>query len=127
LDDLPVPIPDAMREFWRTTRDATLFKDHQYGQWGIELLEPKAAIAEARKWFAARPRNFTSADLVVGRFFGDSDLIVINCDPAQSQFGSVTIALPIDRRPDWPVVAESFTDFLEKMLAAQGDKYWEVR
>lgn len=127
LGQLPLSIPEDVWEFWLVTRSATLFKDQQYGQWGVEVLEPAQALAETSRQAISRPRDFTSSDLVLARFFGDSDLVVISCDPERADFGSVTIALPIDKRDDWPVVAKSFGEFLDRLVKAQGDKYWEVR
>jgi hypothetical protein len=127
LDPLPISLPEDVREFWRATRSATLFKDMQYGQWGIEILEPGQALAITSRQTAERPRDFTITDLVLARFLGDSDLLVISCDPNRPDFGSVTIALPLDKRDNWPVVAESFGDFLQRLIEAQGDKYWETQ
>lgn len=126
LPRLPGRIPGDIREFWLITRTATLFKDQQYGQWGVEIMDPEEALRETSQQRTGRPRDFMSADLVLARFFGDSDLVVIACDPGQAGFGSVTIALPTDRRSDWPVVARSFGDFLENLTQAEGDKYWEA-
>jgi hypothetical protein len=126
LEQFPLSIPEDVREFWRTTRSATLFKDQQYGQWGIEVLEPAQALSETSRQRAARPRDFMSSDLIVARFFGDSDLVVLACNPEESNFGSVTVALPLDKRADWPVVAKSFEEFLNRLIEAQGDKYWEL-
>jgi hypothetical protein len=126
LEQVPLNLPEDIREFWLTARSATLFKDRQFGQWGIEVLDPDEALRQTSRQMAARPSDFMSSDLVFARFFGDSDLVVIACDPEQSNFGSVTIALPIDRRPDWHVAARSFGEFLEKLVEAQGDKYWET-
>jgi hypothetical protein len=127
LEQFPLSISEDVREFWRTTRSATLFKDQQYGQWGIEMLEPVQALSETSHQLEERPRDFITSDLVLARFFGDSDLVVLACNPEQPEFGSVTIALPVDRRADWPVVAKSFGEFLSRLIDAQGDKYWEFR
>jgi hypothetical protein len=127
LEKVPLSIPEDMHEFWRTTRSANLFKDLQYGQWGVEVLEPTQALSETSRQAAARPRDFVTSDFVVARFFGDSDLLVLVCDRQRPDFGSVIVALPIDKRSDWPVVARSFGKFLQKLAESQGDKYWEVR
>jgi hypothetical protein len=127
LWQLPLTIPDDVRKFWEVARSATLFKDQQYGQWGVQVLEPKEALAESSRQVAARPRDFASSDLVLARFFGDSDLVVLPCNPARADFGSVTIAPPLDLRGAWPLVAESFGDFLDRLVEEQGDKYWEIR
>jgi hypothetical protein len=127
VDEFPLPIPNDVREFWQVTRRATLFKDQQYGQWGVEVLEPAQALSETSRQLTARPRDFMRSDLVLARFFGDSDLVVLACSPEEPNFGSITIALPIDNRSDWPVVARSFDEFLNRMVEAQGDKYWEAQ
>ena len=51
----------------------------------------------------------------------------MRCDQSASDFGSVVMALPIDKRPDWDVVAKDFADFLTELVEADGDKFWEVR
>lgn len=117
-------IPEDIREFWLCSGSATLFKDQKYGQWGIEILGPAGALRETLEEVANRPRDFSSTDLVLARFFGDSDLIVISCDPKKPDFGFVYVALPIDRRQDWPLAAESFGEFLERLTAMEGDKFW---
>ena len=119
-------LPEDVREFWLISRNANLFKDRQFGQWGIEILDPDQALQETSRQASTRQRDFVSSDLVIARFFGDSDLLIIACDSEQPNFGAVTIALPIDKRPNWPVVANSFGGFLENLMEAQGDKYWEA-
>lgn len=126
VESLSVPLANGIRDFWAVAQRADLFKDQQYGQWGIEILSPIDAAAETRRQLRERPHDFQPSDLVVGRFFGDSDLIVLRCDNSGSDFGSVRIALPLDPRADWPQVAESFDEFLERLMTAQGDKYWET-
>jgi hypothetical protein len=126
VDLFHLSIPEDVREFWLATRTATLFKDEQYGQWGLEVLEPARALAETSRQARARPRDFMSSDLVLARFLGDSDLVVLACDPSRPDFGLVKIALPVDKREHWPAVATSFGEFLERLAMAQGDKYWEV-
>jgi hypothetical protein len=124
---LPIAIPEDVREFWLTARSAFLFEDQRYGQWGVEVFEPAQALLETSRQMIARPEDFAGSDLVLARFLGDSDLLVIECDVNLNDYRLVTVALPIDRRRDWPVVASSFSSFLERLADAQGDKYWEVR
>src|SRR6266705_5252389 len=83
---MPVNVPPDVQEFWKTAQNAALFKDVKYGQWGIEILDPKEALAETSRQTTRRPKDFTSADLVLARFFGDSDLLVIGCDRTQPNF-----------------------------------------
>lgn len=125
LERFPLHVPPDVRDLWSIARRAALFKDEAYGQWGIEVLDPEGALEETRRQSAGRPHEFLPSDLVFARFLGDSELLVVRCDQEQSDYGSIMIALPIDKRIDWPVVAESFAEFLQRCLRAQGDKYWE--
>lgn len=125
IAEISLDIPSDVSEFWNITESAFLFKDVQYGQWGIEVLDPAHAWSETQRQIALRPAEFANTDLILGRFLGDSDLVVISCDPKRN-FGTVTIALPIDHRGNWPIVAESFAAFLDYLVQAQGDKYWET-
>lgn len=125
LSAFPLNLPEDVLKFWQTTRHASLFKDHQYGQWGIQIQEPSQAALETSRQKSSRPKDFLDTDLVLARFFGDSDLVVINCDSDSPDFGSVIIATPLDHRCDWRVVALAFGEFLNCLTVAQGDKYWE--
>jgi len=119
--------PDELRKFWEITSSAKLFEDRSYGQRGLNILAPLEAEAETQKRKEARPSEFTLGGLVIGRFLGDSDLLMIRCDADASDFGAVLIALPIDPRGDWYHPATGFEDFPKKYLEARGDKFWERR
>ncbi len=121
---LPSECPADLVEFWTIARGAKLFEDQQYGQWGLEILEPAQASAMTSLCSTKRARDFIKGDLVVGRFLGDSDLLVVRCEPGAADFGTVLVAPPIDPRRDWYSVASSLALFLENYVKAGGDKYW---
>src|SRR5271168_4078835 len=72
LEQIRLNLPEDVREFWLATRSATLFKDRQFGQWGIEVFDPDQALRETSRQVSARQRDFVSSDLVLARCFGDS-------------------------------------------------------
>lgn len=119
------PLPADLAAFWRLAGSARLFEDPTYGQWGLEIMTraegQSITIAEKRR----RSHDFLEGDLVVGRFLGDSDLLVVRTDPAEEDFGHVLVALPIDPRDDWYHVSQSFTEFLATFARSEGRKYWE--
>lgn len=119
------PIP--LQEFWRITESGRLFEDSTYGQWGLEILRPKQATEATRVEFERHPIDYIDGDLVIGRFLGDSDLLIIRCDESSPDFGRLLVALPLDPREEWYKVADSFEDFLSRYVEAKGDKYWEHR
>ena len=127
-EDLDLPttaLPSELVAFWRLASSARLFEDVTYGQWGLEIFTPSEARQVASAEVQKRSRDYREGDLVVGRFLGDSDLLIVRADPRSDDFGCVLIALPIDRREDWYRVAENFEQFLAAFARSEGRKYWE--
>ncbi|MFN7770890.1 MAG: hypothetical protein ACK5UC_27135 [Planctomycetaceae bacterium] len=116
--------PDDLAEFWGITRSARLFEDMTFGQWGLAILDPHAAVAATEKFRTRRSRDFMVGDLVLGRLIGDSDRLIIRCDPVSADFGHILVATPLDSRAHWHGAAVSFTAFLEKYIKTGGEKYW---
>lgn len=116
--------PSDLAEFWAVARTARLFEDQQYGQWGLEIVDPEHAADLTDRCQAKRGRDFSEGDLVVGKFLGDSDLLVIRCDSRATDFGSVLAAPPLDPRRDWYKVGESLASFLDNYIRSGGEKFW---
>src|SRR5438128_310853 len=93
-------IPDELREFWRVAEWAKLFEDPEYGQWGLHVLTPHEALRETLKYCKDRAKDFVEGDFIVGRFLGDSDLLLIRCQQSVPDFGQVLVVLPLDPRGD---------------------------
>jgi hypothetical protein len=112
-------LPGQLRELWTTTREAELFVDADYGQWGLRLLAPAASAAISGKEREEGPADIGSGDVVVGQFAGDQDLLIVD------DTGAVLVALPLDERADWYRPAPTLAEFLEQYVAAKGAKFWE--
>src|SRR5689334_18015684 len=52
IEHVPLAVPDDVRQFWLLTRHASLFTDQQYGQWGIDILDPPQAWSETQRQIA---------------------------------------------------------------------------
>lgn len=122
---LGVTLPPDLDYLWTEASSLRLFEDVTYGQWGLIMWPPEQAIREQKQRISARSKEFRQGDLIVGEFLGDSDLVVMRCDPTEPDFGYVMIALPIDPRSEWYVVADSLGVFLSKFLESRFYKYWE--
>ena len=122
-DSVPL-FPCDLVDFWRISRAAKLFEDKTYGQWGLEILDPESALIATANLQIKRFKDYLLGDLVLGRFIGDSDLLVIRCDPSSSDFGHLLVAAPMDPRKEWYRVAESLSAFLDLYIKAGGDKAW---
>lgn len=118
-------VPEDIAWVWLHTQDMRLFEDTQYGQWGLVFLDSDAARRRTDEERARRPAEIDQGDVVIAEFLGDSDLLVGRADPEADDFGAILVALPLDHRQHWPVVGRSLSEFLERYVAAQGDKFWD--
>ncbi len=118
-------LPPELRDFWARVRSARLFEDVDYGHWGLVLFSPADAEHETAAFHEDRRRDSRAGDLVVGRFLGDQDLMIVRTDPAADDCGQVLCALPLDRRADWYTPARSLDAFLRAFFEAEGAKFWE--
>lgn len=118
-------LPNDFREFLVVSNGAFLFRDEQYGQWGLELFDLLTSIEETNLFQQEREKDKQEGDRIIGRFLGDSDCLLLRCDSTASDFGYVIIVNAIDTRSDWYIASTSFYDFLQKFAENQGAKYWE--
>lgn len=121
---IPLRCPPDLKDFWAIARTAKLFEDRLFGQWGLEILDPGRSAELTADCLASRARDFLAGDLVIGRFLGDSDLLVVRTDDSRQDYGEILVALPLDPRGDWDRVAGSFREFLVRYVESGGDKYW---
>ena len=122
---LNATVPQELGEFWQYVTAARLFEDVEYGQWGLVLLDPDQAVTMTEVFKHDRSEQHVPGDLVVGRFLGDQDLLLVRCDPGAGDFGRVLVMLPLDARSSWFRPAPNLTAFLEEYERAEGAKYWE--
>ena len=122
--EFDMSIPEDLEELWTQTNSLTLFEDEVFGQWGLYIFGPNE-IKGHHMDVIAEQDEYILGDLIVGRFIGDSDLLVLRCDPKAKDFGNVVIAGPIDSRSEWPIVSTNLKSFIHSFLDEEGDKFWE--
>lgn len=117
-------VPDDILEVWRVCREASLFVDVDYGQWGLHILTPRASAVRSVDERVARSADFGPYDIVLGEFLGDQELLVVASD-GNGNGVRILIALPLYERPEWFRVETSLEGFLRQYLANLGEKFWE--
>lgn len=115
-------LPSDAIHLWAAAREARLFEDVAFGQWGLLLLSPSASAERTAQERAARPSEFKPDDIVIGQFLGDQDLVVLASETSGRR---ILISLPLDGRRDWFRVAPDLGQFLTTYFEHHGDKYWE--
>jgi len=116
----PGGVPDELPDLWRAAREAWLFRDVDYGQWGLHLLDPETAAVRTEQEMLLRPAVLVAGDVVIGEFLGDSEFVVMTAD------AGILIALPLDARAGWPQAAAGLGEFLATFVRQGGEKYWEA-
>jgi hypothetical protein len=118
-------LPNDVNEFWRIAEWAELFKDTEFGQWGLRIHTQSEAASEKEIEINLAAKALKPSDLVLGRFFGDSELLLVRCDREENDFGYVIVVPPVYERNDWPLVAHTFCEFVDRYTRSEGQKYWE--
>jgi hypothetical protein len=117
-------LPEELRAFWSACAGVELAVDKRFRQWGCRLLAPAAVLELATSIADEAYRGLTADDVVVGECLGDMDLVIIDTVAASCGAPYVMVALPLDKRADWPCVP-NLTAFLDGWLAApRGRKFW---
>jgi hypothetical protein len=116
-------LPSDAVDLWAACREARLFEDVDYGQWGLALLAPSASATRTAQEREARPSDLRPDDIVLGEFLGDQELLVLA--PSETGRRKVLIALPLDSRADWFGAAADLGEFFGRYFDSAGDKYWE--
>jgi hypothetical protein len=116
-------LPHELVELWSECREAELFRDAQYGQWGLRILPPSRSVEVLEFQVQDRPSDFRADDVVVAEFLGDLELLVLA--PSEEGNRRVMVALELDPRDEWYAVGSSLEQFLQRYLEAQGKKFWE--
>jgi hypothetical protein len=120
---LGLVLPEPLTDLWSVASSVELFRDVTYGQWGLVLWDPRAALAGTRGR-RTRPADQRPGDLLLGEFLGDVEKLLLRCDVAMPDFGRVVVEPGLDRREDWKTVGDSLADFLTRYLEAGGEKFW---
>ncbi|AYA01712.1 SMI1/KNR4 family protein [Acinetobacter sp. WCHAc010034] len=118
-------LPKILEDFYSISNGADLFKDKIYGQWGLKLYSLNELAYASKTYQQDRAEDTLEGDLIIGEFYGDSDLLLVRCDPNSDDYGFILVVLPLDQRKDWYLAANNFEEFISKFYNSQGDKFWE--
>jgi len=124
--EMQISLPPAYERFLGFSNGALLYHDKEYGQWGFRLYSTQelflANVRRRKPYGDAWPTTY----LIFAESLGDSDLLVLD------------VSQPIDGGDDchvidgdsgylpheWRSAARSFGKWLDRLVVAQGAKYW---
>ncbi len=123
---LKVTLPPDLLSLWEWTAGLHLFEDVKYGQWGLHLWGPTDTWRKQPEEMGYWPPDVRRpGDLLVGRFLGDADRLLLRCDKTMPDFGHAVIALTMEQRSEWVQCGDSLVAFLIRYVGSAGEKFWE--
>lgn len=118
-------IPASYEQFLDCSNGALLYNDDIYGQWGFCLYGTGELVSKNKLWQDLY-HGWSSSYLVFAESLGDSDLLLLDTKQISSLTGECCV-LDGDTgyaTNTWRVIAPSFGHWLDRLVVAQGAKYW---
>ena len=123
---LQLPFSSAYEEFLLYSDGAFLYEDDMDGQWGFQLYGTKDLLRANLRFRERYQLDNSTTYLAFAESLGDADLLLF--DTAQFVDGGrdfhVIDGDSDDPPPQWKIAARSFCDWLDRLVVAQGAKYW---
>jgi hypothetical protein len=106
-----------LEEFWALYESGTLFRDVDYGQWGLEIYSRTASRRETSLLLKLPLPGLAQTDIVFAKFIGDLECLVVD------GLGAALVAKELEHRSAW-YREPRLSEFLRKYVAADGLKFW---
>jgi hypothetical protein len=121
-----VELPRSYSDFLRESDGAVLFFDEQYSQWGYRLYGTDDIAEKQRYWSRIFAWDWSPTFLVFGESLGDADIMLFDTrHPTRDGMDAAVLDGESGRTPSqWRWMAPGFVVWLERLIVAQGAKYW---
>ncbi|MCC7361266.1 MAG: SMI1/KNR4 family protein [Anaerolineales bacterium] len=127
-DLIGIALPKDYAEFLtNVSNGATLFKDIKYGQWGFKLYGTDEVVTKQQFWGINFPKTWNTRLLAFAETLGEANVLVLNLDRGSRDSSGCAVleGNAIDPVSNWPTLSRTFHEWLDHLVTAQGDKYWE--
>lgn len=129
LEELKVKdLPKDLIEFWSHISDgAILYFDQKYGQWGYRIYSSLELVDQQEQWKHLFGDVWGSNFVAIGEVIDDVHPIIAKTDElSMDNLGcSLYEGNPLDPIKYWARMASSFHEWLDRLITAQGAKYWD--
>jgi hypothetical protein len=117
-------LPEEYKEFLKISNGALMFKDIKYGQWGCNILglNDILNITNRKKEEGYRLKNYM---IVFATWLGDCDVLVFDLNKYNT--GEKHYIIDGDQgyqTSDWLYIRGDFGKWIDRLIVAQGAKYW---
>lgn len=123
-DSLGLLLPQSYRDFLVYSNGAILFKETTFAQWGCVLLGTSEVLTATNK-VRESGLNIPQHWIVFAQWLGDGDLLVFDL----KRSSELTLPYIIDGDVGYPVkeweyISGDFLTWIDRLIVAQGAKYW---
>ena len=117
-------LPEDFKRFLKVSNGAILFEDIQYGQWGCKIYgldEITDITNEVKGWgYELKPEW-----LVFATWLGDCDILIFDLNKSKNGINNYIIdGEQGERIEDWTNIKGNFEKWIDRLIVAQGAKYW---
>jgi len=119
-----IVLPESFKEFLLLSNGATLFKDIKYGQWGCTIygLDDLLEITNKAKTWGY---DINSNWLVFASWIGDCDVLIFDLRKSRNNENNYIIdGNSSESVNDWQPIKGDFSKWFDRLVVAQGCKYW---
>jgi SMI1 / KNR4 family (SUKH-1) len=123
---LQLPLLIAYEQFLLHYDGALLYHADVYGQWGFRLYGTKDLLTTSMHKKKPYGNDWPPAYLVFAESLGDADLLVLDTAQTVNEGKDCRVIDGDSGYPPhmWKGAARSFGDWLDRLVVAQGAKYW---
>jgi hypothetical protein len=123
---LQLPLPLAYEQFLLHYDGALLYHDDVYGQWGFQLYGTRDFLTANVERKQPYGEDWPPSYLIFAESLGDADLLVLDTAQPVNEGKDCRVIDGNSSDPPrrWPSAARSFGDWLDRLVVAQGAKYW---
>ncbi|MCL5290247.1 MAG: SMI1/KNR4 family protein [Firmicutes bacterium] len=117
-------LPETYKEFLRISNGALIFKDIQYGQWGCKVLGLNDILKVTSKKIkvGCQLKKYWT---VFATWLGDGDMLVFDLNKYKA--GEKNYIIDADQgyqTNKWVYIQGDFSKWIDRLIVAQGAKYW---
>lgn len=117
-------LPESYKFFLQESNGAEIFKDTQYGQWGCNLLGLEDMLLVTKK-MRDRGYDLNEGLVAFATWLGDGDILIFDLNKHKK--GEKNYIIDGDQgynMNEWEYLKGNFEKWLDRLIVAQGAKYW---
>lgn len=123
-------LPRDLFEFWKQISDgAVLYYDQRYGQWGYRIYSSSEISNQQLHWKKLFDNQWKPNFIAIGEIIDDAHPIIaiFNEISKANMDYSLYEGNPLDPIEYWVKIASSFHEWVDRLITAQGAKFWDWR